>query len=229
MRLQRAILPAALPELPGWETAASYVQAGHSDAGGDFYDVIELGDGRLAIFVGDVMGRGVTAAAAMAQMRAAIRALVAVEPDARAVLMALDQLFEQYDFHQLVTIVYAIADPLRDELVVANAGHPPPVLRRAKGDVEVIEAEPGLLLGAGGGERTPVTVPFAQGDLLVAYTDGLIERRDEDIDTGVKRLAEACATFGGDQNLLDGLAEVISSVRDARRDDDVAVLALRRR
>jgi GAF domain-containing protein len=229
MRLQRAILPAELPELPGWETAASYVQAGHSDAGGDFYDVIELADGRLAIFVGDVMGRGVTAAAAMAQMRAAIRALVAVEPDARAVLVALDQLFEQYDFHQLVTMVYAIADPLRNELVVANAGHPPPVLRRANGDVEVIEAEPGLLLGAGGGDRTPVTVPFSRGDLLVTYTDGLIERRDEDIDTGVKRLAEACVTFSDDENLLDGLAEVISSVRDARRDDDVAVLALRRR
>jgi PAS domain S-box-containing protein len=229
MRLQRAILPADLPELSGWETAASYLQAGHSDAGGDFYDVIELADGRLAVFVGDVMGRGVTAAAAMAQMRAAIRALVAVEPDARAVLMALDQLFEQYDFHQLVTMVYAIADPLSNELVVANAGHPPPVLRRANGDVEVIEAEPGLLLGAGGGDRTPVTVPFSSGDLLVTYTDGLIERRDEDIDTGVKRLAEACATFSGDQKLLDGLAEVISSVRDARRDDDVAVLALRRR
>src|SRR4051795_416395 len=229
MRLQRAILPADLPELSGWETAASYLQAGHSDAGGDFYDVIELADGRLAVFVGDVMGRGVTAAAAMAQMRAAIRALVAVEPDARAVLMALDQLFEQYDFHQLVTMVYAIADPLSNELVVANAGHPPPVLRRANGDVEVIEAEPGLLLGAGGGDRTPVTVPFSRGDLLVTYTDGLIERRDEDIDTGVKRLAEACAMFSEDQDLLDGLAGVISSVRDARRDDDVAGLALRRR
>jgi GAF domain-containing protein len=229
MRLQRAILPADLPELPGWETAASYLQAGHSDAGGDFYDVIALGDGRLAVFVGDVMGRGVSAAAAMAQMRASIRALVAVEPDARAVLVALDQLFEQYDFHQLVTMVYAIADPARDELVVANAGHPPPVLRRADGSVEVVESEPGLLLGAGGGDRTPVIVPFRAGDLLISYTDGLIERRDEDIDTGVKRLADASARFSGDQDLLSGLADVIGSVRDVRRDDDVAVLALRRR
>jgi PAS domain S-box-containing protein len=228
MRLQRAILPADLPELPGWDTAASYLQAGHSDAGGDFYDVIALGDGRLALFVGDVMGRGVSAAAAMAQMRAAIRALVAVEPDARSVLVALDQVFEQYDFHQLVTMVYAIADPVRDELVVANAGHPPPVLRRADGSVEVVEAEPGLLLGAGGGDRTPVTVPFREGDLLVSYTDGLIERRDEDIDAGVRRLARACGAFAGDQDLLTGLAEVIATVRDTRRDDDVAVLALRR-
>jgi serine phosphatase RsbU (regulator of sigma subunit) len=229
MRLQRAILPGDLPELPGWETAASYLQAGHSDAGGDFYDVIALGDGRLALFVGDVMGRGVSAAAAMAQMRAAIRALVAVEPDARSVLVALDQLFEQYDFHQLVTMVYAIADPVRGELVVANAGHPPPVLRRADGNVEVVEGEPGLLLGAGGGERMPVTVPFGVGDLVMCYTDGLIERRDEDIDAGVKRLAEACWAFAGNQDLLAGLAEVIGSVRDVRRDDDVAVLALRRR
>ena len=71
-------------------------------------------------------------------------------------------------------------------------------------------------------------MPFAPGDLLVTYTDGLIERRDEDIDTGVKRLAEACATFSADLSLLDGLAEIIGNVRDARRDDDVAVLALRR-
>jgi PAS domain S-box-containing protein len=226
-RLQRAILPALLPSLPGWEMAASYLQAGHSDAGGDFYDVTPLEDGRVAFFVGDVMGRGVTAAAAMAQMRAAIRALVTVEPDPTAVLHALDRLFEQYDFHQLVTLVYAVADPARDELVVANAGHPPPVVHRADGSVEVVAGEPGLLLGAGGGLRDPITVPFHAGDLLLAYTDGLVERRDEDIETGVTRLVEACAHHD-DKDLATWVAAVVLASRDVRRDDDVAVLAVRR-
>ncbi|HYO40274.1 MAG TPA: SpoIIE family protein phosphatase [Nocardioidaceae bacterium] len=226
-RLQRAVLPAELPVLPGWETAASYMQAGRSDAGGDFYDVTPLGDGRLAVFVGDVMGRGVTAAAAMAQMRAAIRALVAVDPEPSAVLPALDRLFEHYDFNQLVTLVYAVADPERGELVVANAGHPPPVLRRADGSVEVIAGEPGLLLGAGGGDRSPITVTFAPGDLLLGYTDGLVERRDEDIETGVERLVVASGE-ADDADLFTWLADVVLAVRDTRRDDDVAVLALRR-
>ena len=227
-RLQRAILPADLPKVPGWLMAASYLQAGHSDAGGDFYDVTPLGAGRIAVFVGDVMGRGVTAAAAMAQMRAAIRALVAVEPDPRTVLLALDRLFEQYDFQQLVTMIYAVADPVRGEIVVANAGHPPPVVRRADGSVEVVSAEPGLLLGAGGGERKPVTVPFDDGDLFLAYTDGLVERRDEDIDAGVARLASACAAADEAGDLFKWLADVVLAARDTRRDDDVAVLAVRR-
>ena len=227
-RLQRAILPAELPVLPGWQTAASYLQAGHSEAGGDFYDVTPLDDGRLAVFVGDVMGRGVTAAAAMAQMRAAIRALVAVEPDPRTVLLALDRLFDQYDFHQLVTMVYAVLDPSREEIVIANAGHPPPLVRRADGTVEVVAGEPGLLLGAGGGDRVPIRVSFSEGDLFLGYTDGLVERRDEDIETGVDRLVRACAETGND-DLFTWLADIVLTVRDTSRDDDVAVLGVRRR
>jgi serine phosphatase RsbU (regulator of sigma subunit) len=163
----------------------------------------------------------------MAQMRAAIRALVAVDPDPAEVLLALDRLFEHYDFHQLVTLVYAVADPARDEIVVANAGHPPPVVRRRDGTVETVAGEPGLLLGAGGGERTPITVPFAPGDLFLGYTDGLVERRDEDIETGVQRLVDASGDAQA-EDLFVWLADVVLAVRDTRRDDDVAVLALRR-
>jgi len=123
--------------------------------------------------------------------------------------------------------LYAVADPARDEIVVANAGHPPPVVRRADGSVHVVAGEPGLLLGAGGGNRTPILVPFAEGDLFLGYTDGLVERRDEDIETGVERLVKACSTTG-DVDLSGWLDEVVRAVRDTRRDDDVAVLALRR-
>jgi serine phosphatase RsbU (regulator of sigma subunit) len=229
-RLQRAVLPGELPRPDGWELAACYLQSGSSEAGGDFYDVTELGDGRLAVFVGDVMGRGVGAAAAMAQMRAAIRALVTVGPEPRAVLVALDRLFAQYDFHQLVTLVYAVLDPERGQVEVANAGHPAPLVRRADGTVEPVVGDPGLLLGAGGGERCTVTARFGPGDTLLAFTDGLVERRDEDIDEGVARLARGCAHAGPDgrDGLAQWLTEVVESSRDARRDDDVAVLAVRR-
>ena len=227
VRLQRAILPAALPRVDGWEIAAHYSPAGHLDAGGDFYDVIRLENGRIALFVGDVMGRGVHAAAAMAQMRSAVRAFVAVDPSPGTVLTRLDRLFAQYDIDQLVTMMYAVADPARDEIVIANAGHPAPVVLRAGGSQSVLEVPGSLLLGAGGERRTPRTFPFGPGDLVLAFTDGLIERRNEDIDVGQRRLEEACGRLRSGM-LRDHLLGLIDDVRDPFRDDDVAVLAVRR-
>ncbi|MCA1657416.1 MAG: serine/threonine-protein phosphatase, partial [Actinobacteria bacterium] len=133
-----------------------------------------------------------------------------------------------YDFHQLVTMVYAVFDPSCDEIVIVNAGHPPPVVRRADGTVDVVAGEPGLLLGAGGGERTPIRVRFTEGDLFLGYTDGLIERRDEDIEAGVDRLVRACAGSAR-EDLFAWLADIVLTVRDTSRDDDVAVLGVRRR
>ncbi len=227
VRLQRAILPAALPPVPGWEMCAHYSPAGHLDVGGDFYDVIELGDGRIALFVGDVMGRGVHAAAAMAQMRSAVRAFVAVDPAPRSVLTRLDRLFEQYDIDQLVTMMYAVADPARDELLVANAGHPAPVLLRADGSQEILQVPDGVLLGAGGTERVSIAVPFRSGDAVLAFTDGLIERRDEDIDVGHERLMRCCPALRTGP-LEERLVTLIDAVRDPTRDDDVAALVVRR-
>ena len=207
--------------------AAHYSPAGHLDAGGDFYDVIPLDGGRLAMFIGDVMGRGVSAAAAMAQMRAAIRALVAVEPEPGAVLIALDKVFDLYEMNQLVTMVYAVIDPERDEVVVANAGHPPPLRLRADGRVDVVAGERGCS-SASAARTHHGPLPFRAGDALLAFTDGLIERRNEDIETGVKRLAGACRELGREDDLFTWLADVVLAVRDTRRDDDVAVLAVRR-
>ncbi len=228
VRLQRAILPAALPRVDGWEVAAHYSPAGHLDVGGDFYDVIRLENGRIALFVGDVMGRGVHAAAAMAQMRSAVRAFVAVDPDPGTVLVRLDRLFEQYDIDQLVTMMYAVADPERDEIVVANAGHPAPIVLRADGTQSVLDVTDHLLLGAGGAERTAAAFPFGPGDIVLAFTDGLIERRDEDIDVGQRRLEAACGRLRSGE-LRDHLVSLVDEVRDPVRDDDVAVLAVRRR
>jgi GAF domain-containing protein len=230
MRLQRAVLPAALPRVEGWELAAHYSPSGRLEAGGDFYDVIRLDDDRLVVFVGDVMGRGVHAAAAMAQMRASIRALVAVDPRPEVVLRKLDLLFETYDIEQLVTMVYAVADPDRDVVEVVNAGHPVPLVRGVDGTVRALPSTDELLLGAGNRGRTSRVVGFGPGETLLLFTDGLIERRDEDIDVGQRRLVDALAAepphLAG--SLHATVLRLVDEVRDRSRDDDLAVLAVRR-
>lgn len=228
IRLQRAVLPTAMPRVEGWEVAAHYSPAGHLDAGGDFYDVIPLDGGRLAMFIGDVMGRGVHAAAAMAQMRAAIRALVAVDPEPHAVLARLDKIFDLYDMNQLVTMVYAVIDPSRDEVTLANAGHPPPLRLRADGSAEQLAVAEDVLLGVGPVERSTVTLPFFAGDALLAFTDGLIERRNEDIDAGQRRLLAAVEHLGPTTDHAT-LNTLVTEVSDPQRDDDVAVLVVRRK
>ncbi len=228
VRLQRAVLPDRVAQVPGWDISALYLPAGRTEVGGDFYDVIALDDGRVVLFVGDVMGRGVRAAAAMAQMRAAVRAYLAIDPDPAVVMGKLDILFRQYDLAQLVTLVYGVVDPARDELHLANAGHPPPVLLRADGSRELLPDPDGVPLGVGEMTRAPVRVPFRAGDMVVAFTDGLIERRDEDIDAGQQRLVDALGSLGRSDTLDEALVTLVDEVRDHSRDDDVAVVAIRR-
>jgi hypothetical protein len=127
-RLQRAVVPPELPQPEGWRLGAYYSTPGRTEVGGDFYDAIPLPDGRLALLIGDVMGRGVEAAVSMSQIRAAVRAYVAVNPEPVFVLQRLDLLYERCPSNQLVTLAYAVADPARDLLEVAVAGHPPPLL-----------------------------------------------------------------------------------------------------
>lgn len=227
VRLQQAILPEHLPSPPGWDVAVRYIPAGRTEASGDFYEVMPLTDGRIAFFVGDVMGRGVEATAAMAQVRAAVRALAAVDPDPQAVLTALDRLFDHFDLEQLVTLVYAVLDPEDDQLQVLNAGHPAPLLLRAGGDTHQLLPGETLLLGAGGANRDVTTASFLPGDTVLAFTDGLVERRGEDIDQGTQRLLRALPVLQNRPlgDVLDGL---VNEVRGESRDDDVAVLALRR-
>jgi serine phosphatase RsbU (regulator of sigma subunit) len=227
VRLQHAVLPDRMPELPGWEFTSHYSPAGRTEVGGDFFDAIPLGDGRVALFVGDVMGRGVHAAAAMAQMRAAVRAYAAVDPTPATVMENLDRMFDQFPSDQLVTLVYLVADPAKEELVVTNAGHPPPVLLRADGSTEQLPFADGVPLGTFPAGRKQSAVPFCAGDTLLAFTDGLIERRAEDIDAGQERLLAALGVLA-DPDLSRALSRVVDEVRDPTRDDDVAALVARR-
>jgi GAF domain-containing protein len=227
LELQRAVLPEQLPTLEGWATTVRYYPAGRTDAGGDFYDVVPLEDGRIAMFVGDVMGRGVMAASVMAQMRSAIRTLVAVDPAPAAVLSGMDRVFDALHLEQLVTMVYAVADPSLDQLQVINAGHPPPVLLAADGQLEVLEHPSTLILGVGGGQRAVRSAEFGPGDRLLLYTDGLVERRGEDADTAMARLITALRGVRAESD-DEWLTAVVEEVRDPTRDDDVAAMLVSR-
>lgn len=226
-RLQHAVLPDLSTPPPGWQIGTFYSPAGKTEVGGDFFDAIPIPDGRLAVFVGDVMGRGVRAAAAMAQMRAAIRAYVADDPEPSAVSSRMDHMFELYDIGRLVTMVYVLFDTVRDTAVMVNAGHPPPVLLRADGATEQLPSAEDAPLGVTTGPRHRTDFPFAAGDLLLAFSDGLIERRSEDIDAGQARVLAALPRLAG-SDLTRELASLVDAVRDHTRTDDVAALAVRR-
>lgn len=227
VELQQAVLPEAMPVVPGWEVVSYYSPSGRTEVGGDFYDAMPIGGGRLALFVGDVMGRGVAAAAAMAQMRAAVRAYSAVEPWPEAVVRNLDLMFAQYGTEQLVTLVYMVLNPRTDELVVANAGHPPPVILRADRSTEQLPLADGAPLGAGPQRRRQVRVPLRAGDTLLAFSDGLIERRDEDIDRGLQRVHDGLSRLVG-ADLSASLTDLVRTLREPSQDDDVAALMVRR-
>lgn len=227
VRLQHAVLPAALPVIKGCEVAARYLPSGRTEIGGDFYDVIALTDGRVAVFVGDVMGRGVEAAASMAQMRASVRAYIAADPLPDVVLSKLDLMLAAYGDDQFVTLAYLLADPARNELLVANAGHPAPILLRADSSVEHFPSADGGPLAIGEGRRRRHRLRFDPGDTVLLFTDGLIERRTEDIDVGRERLTAALSGLA-DPDLFRGLCGTIAAVGDETHDDDVAAVALRR-
>jgi PAS domain S-box-containing protein len=227
VQLQRAVLPDSIAEIPGWETAVHYNPSGRTEVGGDFYDAVPLGDGRMAVVVGDVMGRGVAAAAAMAQMRATLRAYIAIDPDPQTVVANLDRMFETFRVAQFVTLVYVLADPEAGNISFVNAGHLPPLVVLPGATAVPLTARVSLPLGAGPDNRTATTVEFPTGATLLAFTDGLVERRGEDIDVGLDRLVDL-ARHIGDDPLDDWLGRIIHALGDGDRDDDVTALAVRR-
>ncbi|WP_377645308.1 GAF domain-containing SpoIIE family protein phosphatase [Oryzobacter terrae] len=226
-QLQRAVLPESVSGTDDWEVHCHYLPSGRTEVGGDFYDAFALDDGRVVAFVGDVMGRGVAAAAAMAGMRASVRAFASVDPTPDAVMSALDGMVQRYGTEQLVTLAYILTDEAQDVLHLANAGHLPPWVLRADGAVEQLPFADGPPLGLGDGHRSGVTIPFACGDTLLVLTDGLVERRDEDIEEGLGRLRGEVHRLAGSP-LSTALVELVEAVRDERYDDDVAALVLRR-
>ncbi|MFF3325988.1 SpoIIE family protein phosphatase [Streptomyces sp. NPDC002889] len=224
--LQRSLLPQELEQPDDLRFAATY-QPGGTDAavGGDWYDVITLGAGRTALVIGDVMGRGVRAAAVMGQLRTAVRAYARLDLPPHEVLQLLDGLATEIDASQIATCVYAVHDPNEGHLVYASAGHLPILVRDEDGIVHRAAEPTGPPLGTGGWLHTSGTIDLPPGSTAVLYTDGLVERRGEDIDEGVAGLERALAgATGTPQVVCDRLIRSLGVT--AEHDDDVAVLVL---
>ncbi|NJC69616.1 SpoIIE family protein phosphatase [Planosporangium thailandense] len=221
--LQRSLLPADSFD-PDQLHVASYYQAGveGTQVGGDWYDVIELGADRTALVMGDVMGRGVRAAAVMGQLRAAVRAYARLDLPPADVLEFLDGVVRDLGNDQIVTCVYAVYDPGDARLTYANAGHLPPVLVSPDGSVRRLTGAAGPPLGTGPVTLSEEQVVLPQGAILALYTDGLVERRGSDLDAGIDKLTAQLT------RITAPLAEVPHALVDALLpdgpNDDIAVL-----
>jgi phosphoserine phosphatase RsbU/P len=229
-QMQHSFLPGDLPKLDGYAFSASYKAA--LEVGGDFYDFIPLLDGRLAIIVGDVMGKGVSAALMMVRMMSDIRYLAMTEPDAASVLACLnDSLFHRGIDNAFVTIALVILDPATREVTFANAAHCPPLLRRS-GSCALIElgAEGGFAIGTvPESEYTQETITLAPGDSLVLYTDGVTEavsETDEMYGDGRLTSCIARAPSASPDLMAAVLADVATHVGKAPQSDDLTLVCI---
>ncbi|GHG48123.1 SpoIIE family protein phosphatase [Streptomyces griseocarneus] len=222
LTLQRDLLPKPPQNLVGLEVAYRYQPAGAAvQVGGDWFDVIPQAGDTSALVVGDVMGSGINAAAAMGQLRTAARTLSGLDLDPAQVLRHLDRTASGLD-QTIATCLYAVYDPGLDRCCFANAGHLPPVLVRPGRRPVLVDLPTGAPLGVGGVPFESVAVPLTPGDRLVLYTDGLVETRDEAIDT---RLEVLLGLLDGRDLDLEATCDLLLSELRADNDqDDVALL-----
>lgn len=238
--LQSALLPGAPPQPPGLQVAARYVPGGQDNpVGGDWWDVVDLGDGYVGIGVGDISGHGIGAAALMGQARVAMRAASHAHLSPAVLLEVLDkQLAEAIeqewdddliDAHRFATALYALVDPRAQCLRIASAGHLPLITRPATGAAQVVWTPGRPPLGLSMGDYQEIVVPFGVHDTAVLYTDGLVEDRDIGVSEGIQRLVTAL-NGAPDDIPVDALADLILAEmrRPAGADDDVALVVARR-
>jgi light-regulated signal transduction histidine kinase (bacteriophytochrome) len=221
--IQRTLLPTSLPLVPGWSVDARYEPAGTGQVGGDWYDVLRLADGRLALTIGDVTGHGLATAAAMGQLRNATRAYLLDAAPPGVVLSRVAALARWTLPGQMATMAVVLLDPATGEVEYSGAGHLPPLVVRADGTAawEPVLGSPliGLLTGEAAAGRTTL----GPGDALLLFTDGVVERRRESLRDALARTVEAVGRPApGD---LDAL---VARLRDPASDDDATVVLLAR-
>lgn len=227
--LQRALLT-DLPTTPGLRLAARYLPATHGlNIGGDWYDAFPQPDGSLITVIGDVTGHGLHAAVMMSQLRTALRAYAVDGGTPGELLTRLHTFLHHLQPDLYATAVIARFHPEDPVLTWAAAGHPPPVLRTPDGRVRTLDAKPGAMLGIPMHQVIEDhTVPLPPGSTLALYTDGLVERREQGIDPGIGRLADALAVCGAAEldTDLDGAADRLLHplLNDSEHDDDVCLL-----
>jgi serine phosphatase RsbU (regulator of sigma subunit) len=227
VRLQRALLPQVNPGLPGMEVSSEYVAGAQGiDIGGDWYSAIAVGAESFAFVVGDVSGNGIDAVAEMARARFTLRAYLF---DGDGPATALEKCSRQFDIAtdgHIITVLVGVGNWRTGEITVANAGHPLPLLVSDPG-ASFVPMPVGLPLGAGPTGYDSATFTMPVGATLIAYTDGLVERRAETIDAGMGRLLETVPPLAT-RPLETFVGDLLTSMRDEGTTDDIAVLALRR-
>ncbi len=222
---QRALLPSELPSIGGFEIAARY-EAGHgsTDIGGDWYDAIPLGGNKLLFVVGDVSGRGLQAAVVMATLHYAIRAFATEEEDPGILLDKLSRLLNIQRDGRFATVLAGTIDADRSEMILASAGHFPPLLV-TDGHGAYTDMKVGPPIGSGmGGSYETIAVSVASQGSLVVFTDGLIERRGETLDVGLERVRTIAAAHSS--SLEELLSEILSGMAVTGSDDDTALLGI---
>lgn len=225
--LQRAVLPAKLPVGTGFRVAARYLPADQpSQVGGDWYDAFSLPNGTLALAVGDVVGHDLEAAATMGQMRNALRAYAFPDGAPADVLKRLNSLADGFTDSGLTTAIFGLLDITGETFRWAGAGHPPPLLIGEEGARLLLPQSVGMMLGADAATSFgEVLTPIRSGELLVLYTDGLIERRNSDLDADLSTLLSAADGLA-DHSPEDVCAALVERLVPAGHEDDVCLLVL---
>ena len=228
--LQRSLLPDRLPSVPGIILDARYLPVTRNmEIGGDWYDAFRLPDGRLAVAAGDVMGKGLSAAAGMGRVRNALRALALTDPRPAAVLAGLDRLFTATELdEQVTTVAYLVFDPVSGEGLAGNAGHPPPLLMSRDAPPRLDLGEAGTPLGWAS-PRQQYVFRLPPGHTAVLYSDGLVENRRRGLHSGLDELVAiagqaAPAVAEDPASLLEYLVDRM--LTGYEQDDDVTVLVL---
>jgi PAS domain S-box-containing protein len=237
LALQRSLLPRTLPRTAAVDAASRYLPAARAGVGGDWFDVIPLSGMRVALIVGDVVGHGVQASATMGRLRTAVRTLADIDLAPEELLTHLDDLVVRLSREAGgeggpgevgATCLYAVYDPVSRRCTLARAGHPPPVLLRPGGTPCPVELPAGPPLGLGGLPFESAELELAEGSVLAFYTDGLIESRERDVDTGHRLLSEALAAYSDSlDETCDRVLQALLPVQGAA--DDVALLLARTR
>ena len=228
--LQRGLLPDALPSVPGVALDPAYRPGSVGmQVGGDWYDVVALDDGRLALAVGDVVGRGTRAAALMGQLRTAIRAYAVHGLGPTDLMASLDRLLQGVSRSSMATAVYVVLDLENRVLEAVSAGHPPVLLAAPSAPPRYLDLDPNVPLGvldAPGYQSTKVELE--PGSLLVFFTDGLVESASVPLQDGLDRLVSVVASLVADGVPVAGLCDrIISAMVIDPAQDDIALLAVR--
>jgi sigma-B regulation protein RsbU (phosphoserine phosphatase) len=225
LALQRGLLPTQLPAVPGLQMAARYVPGHEFGIGGDWYDVFTLRSGWIGMVIGDVSGHGLASAVVMGRVRSALRAYTLISDDPAEVLDLLDRKVHHFEAGSLTTALYAMISPDRTTVRLSSAGHLQPVLAVPGRPAALLDIPVDAPLGVGRPHRRrhATSVDWPPGALLLGYTDGLVERRHQIIDTGIKALTSVVEA--DDPETVCNT--VMTAVGHDQPTDDIAILAVR--